>query len=246
MPPTIFRAFGAAITLTIPALEGRLGDAAVAASLLALAALFGIGAYLVYRSEAQISWPLPAIDAVTMLAVVPSALVAASLAIADQRVGGGWGPVLAAAIATGCALVVTFLFSALTTSMAEAPAETAALAFLPGPLVVAALVLGASQFGAQQAALGLSAALMVAALATLADGMIDARLRPLNAVVWFVLFTAAVAVVTRGSGSTSVATSSNAISLLVTAVAGVLLLAAPALAARMDRQRRRRFRPEVG
>lgn len=232
--------------LAMPALEARLGDIAAAVGLVGLASLFGIGAYLIFRSEAQVSWPLPAIDALAMLAVAPTTLVASSLAVADPRVGGGWGSVLAAAVAITCALVITLLFAALTTSMAEAAPESAALAFLPAPLIVAALVLGAGRFGADQAALGISAALMIAALATLADGMIDARLRPLNPVVWFALFVGGVAIIARGGGATPVASASNAIALLVTVAGGMLLLAAPALAAWVDRQRRRRIRPETG
>ncbi len=246
MPPTIFRAFAAAVLLAVPSLEERLGDVALAGALLGLAVFFGVGAYLVYRSEAQVTWPLAAIDATSMLAVVPVALVASSLAIADQRVGGGSGPVFAAAIATVCALVVVVLFATLTASMAEAAAETAALAYLPGPMVVAALVLGAGQFGAQDAPLGVSAALMIAALATLSDGMLDARLRQFVPIGWFVMFVAGIAIITRGAGSTPVTASATAIALLTTAIAGAMLIAAPALADRVDRQRRRRFRPEEG
>lgn len=246
VPPTIYRALAAAVMLASPALEDRLGDVALAGALIGLAILFGIGAYLVYRSEAQISWPLPAIDAVTVLSVVPAALVASSLAIADTRVGGGWGPVLAAAIASGCALIVALAFAVLTTSMAEAPGESAALAFLPGPLIVAALVLGAGQFGAHDAALGLSAALMIAGLATLSDGMVGVRLRSLLPVGWFVLFVGAVAAVSRGAGSTSAPASTTAIALLLTAIAGALLMAAPTMATWVNRQRRRRIRPGVG
>ncbi|HQX63540.1 MAG TPA: hypothetical protein PK593_08790 [Thermomicrobiales bacterium] len=246
MPPTIFRALGATLLLAVPALNERLGDIALALTLVALAALFAVGAYAVHRSEAQVSWPITAIDTISMLTVVPTALVAASLVIADPRIGGGWGPALAAATAPICAMVVALLFAALLTSMAEAPAVSAALAFLPGPLAVTAVVLGAGRFGAQQASIGLSLALMISALATLSDGMLDDALRPLNPIAWYVVFVGGIAVIARGAGSTTVMASANMIALLTTIVAGGLLVATPALTMRIDRQRRKRIRPDAG
>lgn len=231
--------------LAVPPLADRLGDIVLPAVLIAMAALFGIGAYLVYRSEAQITWPLPAVDSVAMLAVVPVGLVASSLVVADPRVGGGWQPVLAASIAVGCGLIVTLLFAALSTSMAEAPGDASALAFLPSSLVVAAVVLGAGRFSTHDAALGVSAALMIAALATLLDGTLNPRLRSLNTIVWFVLFVAVIALITRGGGATPVDGSSSAIALLITMAGGVMLIASPTLTARIDSQRRRRIRPEI-
>jgi hypothetical protein len=87
---------------------------------------------------------------------------------------------------------------------------------------------------------------MISALATLSDGMLDDALRPLNPIAWFVVFVGGIAVIARGAGSTTVMASANMIALLTTIVAGGLLVATPALTMRIDRQRRKRIRPDAG
>jgi len=243
VPPSLFRAIAAAVLLAVPALERRAGDSALAAALVALAIMLGIGAYLVYRSEAQVSWPIPASDALAMIIVVPAALVASSLAQSTVQLEGGWWPILAAVAAACCAGGIVLVCSAVATSMAETQPESAALAFLAGPMMLVAVVLGAGRFGGQDAALGLSAAMMIAALATMASGVVAAHLRPWVPIVAALIFIVGVAMLSRSAANLS--TAATTISLFATALAAASLLAAPAVASWLDRHRRRRIRPTV-
>lgn len=243
VPPSLFRAIAAAVLLAVPALERRAGDSALAAALVALAIMLGIGAYLVYRSEAQVSWPIPASDALAMIIVVPAALVASSLAQSTVQLEGGWWPILAAVAAACCAGGIVLVCSAVATSMAETQPESAALAFLAGPMMLVAVVLGAGRFGGQDAALGLSAAMMIAALATMASGVVAAHLRPWVPIVAALIFIVGVAMLSRSAANLS--TAATTISLFATALAATSLLAAPAVASWLDRHRRRRIRPTV-
>ncbi|MCO5176392.1 MAG: hypothetical protein M9890_05375 [Thermomicrobiales bacterium] len=243
MPPALYRAMAAAVLLAIPALERQAGEGALAAALVALAVMFAIGSYLVYRSEAQTSWPIPASDALAMIVIVPVALVASSMAQSTVQFGGGWGPNLAAVVAACCAGGIVLIGAAVATSMAEVSPESAPLAFLAGPLMLVVVVLGAGRFGGQDAALGLSAAMMTAALATTASGVVAAHIRPWVPIIASLVFIIVVALLARSAANLS--TAATTISLFATAIAAASLLAVSAVASWLDRHRRRRIRPAV-
>jgi len=110
-------------------------------------------------------------------------------------------------------------------------------------MMLVAVVLGAGRFGGQDAALGLSAAMMIAALATMASGVVAAHLRPWVPIVAALIFIVGVAMLSRSAANLS--TAATTISLFATALAAASLLAAPAVASWLDRHRRRRIRPTV-
>lgn len=243
VPPALYRAIAAAVLLAVPALEGRAGDGALAVALVALAIMLGIGSYLVYRSEAQASWPIPASDALAMVIIVPAALVASSMAQSSVQIGGGWWPNFAAVVAACCAGGIVLIGAAAATSMAEAPPESAPLAFLAGPLMLVAVLLGAGRFGGSDAALGLSAAMMTAALATTASGVVAAHVRPWVPIIASLVFIIVVALLARSAANLS--TAATTISLFATAIAAASLLAVSAVTSWLGRHRRRRIRPVV-
>lgn len=223
VPAAVVRVLAGATFISLSAFEVRLGGLALPVLCVVLAALTGIAAWLLGRSEAQRSWSLNATDSVTLLLLVPVVAVASGIEVADIRLGGATGHFVAAALAVlavvGIVSVVAILASV------EAPLSTG-IALLPATLIVAATIAAAERFAADNLGQGLTAAWMIAALATLVDGAIASRFRALVPPIAFAVFAIIVAIA-GSSGGTDVSRSNAAIAFLTTAASGTALLLAP-------------------
>jgi hypothetical protein len=228
IPPALVRSGVALGFASLAAFEERFGGLAVPVLCFGLASACVLAVYLMRTFEIDTAWPLPAVDAVTVVMLVPVVVVASGIEVADARLGGevmNFAAAATAVVATVC--IVALLASWLTARVRE----LAPLAFLPAALVVAAIIAGAERFAADALAAGLSMAWMAAAVATLLDGIGGKRMRPLLPAATFALFAIAVALLGR-SGTTAYVTSTNtAIALIVTALAGAALLLLPAITA---------------
>ena len=223
VPAASVRALIGATFLSLPAFDDRIGELALPAICVVLAVLTGIAAWATGHSEAQRSWSLNATDAATLALLVPVVDVASGIEVADIRLGGATGHFLAAAVAVLAMVGIVSIVAAL--SSVESP-PSAGIALLPAALVVAAAIAAAEQFAADNLGRGLTAAWMIAALATLLDGALAPRFRSLVPPVAFAVF----AIVVAAAGSTGGAEVSRAnatIAFVTTAASGAALLISP-------------------
>lgn len=223
VPAAVVRVLVGGAFIALPAFEMRLGGVALPMMSVVLATLTGIAAMLLGRSEAQRSWPLNATDAAALLFLVPVVAVASGIEVADIRLGGATGHFVAAALAVLAMAGIVSIVAIL--SSVEAP-ESTGIALLPATLIVAASIAAAERFAADNLGQGLTAAWMIAGLATLVDGIVSPKVRPLVPPVSFALFAIVVALARTSSG-TDVSTSNAMIAFLTTAATGAALLLAP-------------------
>lgn len=223
VPAALVRVLVGATFIALPAFEVRLGGLALPVICGVLATLTGIAGWLLGRSEAQRSWSLNATDAVTLLLLVPVVSVASGIEVADIRLGGATGNFVAAAVAVLAVVGIVSIVAAL--ASVESPLSSG-IALLPATLVVAATIAAAERFAADNLGQGLTAAWMIAALATLLDGVLDARFRSLVPPIAFAVFAIVVAVAGSSSGA-DVSRANAAIAFLTTAASGAALLAVP-------------------
>jgi hypothetical protein len=153
---------------------------------------------------------------------VPAVAVASGIEVADIRLGGATGHFLAAAIAVLAVLAIVAVVAIV--ASVESPMATG-IALLPATLVIAATIAAAERFAADNLGQGLTAAWMIAAIATLADGAFPPRQRSLVPPVAFALFAIVVAV--AGTTDAEVSRSNATIAFLTTAASGAALLLAP-------------------
>jgi hypothetical protein len=144
--------------------------------------------------------------------------------VADIRLGGATGHFAAAALAVLTVVGIVAVVAILTS--VESPLSTG-IALLPAALVVAATIAAAERFAADNLGQGLTAAWMIAALATLLDGVLIAKHRALVPPVAFAVFAIVVAVAGNASGA-DVSRSNATIAFITTAASGAALLLAPA------------------
>lgn len=223
VPAAVVRVLAGATFIALPAFEVRLGGLALPVICVVLAALTGIAGLLLGRSEAQRSWSLNATDAVTLLLLVPVVAVASGIEVADIRLGGATANFVAAAVAVLAVIAIVAIVAILTS--VEAPLSTG-IALLPAALIVAATIAAAERFAADNLGQGLTAAWMIAALATLLDGMLTVRYRALVPPVAFAVFAIVVALAGNPGGA-DVSRSNATIAFLTTAASGAALLLAP-------------------
>ncbi len=222
-PPAVVRMLVGATFIALPAFEIRLGGLALPIICSVLAGLTGIAAWLMGRSEAQRSWSLNATDAVTLALLVPVVAVASGIEVADIRLGGATGNFVAAALAVLAVVGIVSVVAAL--ASVESPLS-AGIALLPAALIVAATIAGAERFAADNLGQGLTAAWMIAALATLVDGGLAPKLRSLVPPLAFAVFAIVVAVA-GNSGGADVSRDNAAIAFVTTAASGVVLMTVP-------------------
>jgi len=169
-------------------------------------------------------------DAAALVVLVPVLIVASGVALADRRLSGGGPHVLMAALATLAVLALVAVAAALAN---DGFVRQITLAVLPAALSVAAVLGGGERFGAGRLSNGLSAAWMVAALATLADGFAPRDARRALPIGVYVVFAAAVLYM-RGAGDAGASGQQHdAVAYLATVAAGGLLASAPNLAAKI-------------
>ncbi|HYI14554.1 MAG TPA: hypothetical protein VEX37_04140 [Thermomicrobiales bacterium] len=224
VPPAVVRVLVGATFIALPDFQDRLGSVALPLICVVLAILTGVAGSLLGRSEAQRSWSLNATDAVSLLLLVPVVAVASGIEVADIRLGGATGHFVAAALAVLAVVAIVTVVAIL--ASVESPLSTG-IALLPAALIVAATIAAAERFAADNLGQGLTAAWMIAALATLLDGALSARYRSLVPPIAFATFAIVVAVA-GNSGGADVSRSNAAIAFLTTAASGAALLLAPA------------------
>jgi len=214
--------------LLTPAVRAQLGDAAMAALALFIAAaliLTLVGHWYIVRGAVRRDL---AADAFAVLALVPAAIVAAGIQGAEDRFGGRTANVLAALGAT----VLIFAIVALIAQMDERIVfGEAAIGALGGALTVAVLIGNPNRFTTADSWQALTIAWMVAALATAVFGLSPAALRSAIPIVVYALFALVVVLLpvdrpTQQSGA-------NTLSILALLVAGAtMVLVAPANSSR--------------
>jgi hypothetical protein len=224
VPPALVRMLTGLTFIALPAFEVRLGGLALPVICVVLAVLTGIAALLLGRSEAQRSWSLNATDAATLILLVPVVAVASGIEVADIRLGGATGHFAAAAIAV---LAVFGIISTVAMLASVESTSSTGIALLPAALIVAAAIAAAERFAADNLGQGLTAAWMIAALATLLDGALLHRYRALVPPVAFAVFAIIVAIAGSSTGA-DVSRSNATIAFLTTAATGAALLLAPA------------------
>jgi hypothetical protein len=208
VPPALVRVLVGATFIALPAFEIRLGGLALPLLCVILAVMTGIAGVLMGRSEALRSWSLNVTDSATLFLLVPVVAVASGIEVADIRL---------------LAVLAIVAVVAIVTSV-ESPMATG-IALLPATLVIAATIAAAERFAADNLGQGLTAAWMIAAIATLADGAFPPRQRSLVPPVAFALFAIVVAV--AGTTDAEVSRSNATIAFLTTAASGAALLLAP-------------------
>ena len=210
--------------IALPAFEVRLGGLALPMMCVVLATLTGFAALVQGRSEALRSWSLNATDAVTLVLLVPVVAVASGIEVADIRLGGATAHFIAAALAVLAVLAIVAIVAIVTS--VEEPLATG-IALLPATLTVAAAIAAAERFAADNLGQGLTAAWMIAALATLVDGAVPVRNRALIPPIGFAVF-AMVFAIAGSTGGADVSRSNATIAFLTTAISGAMLIVAPA------------------
>lgn len=229
VPAAVVRVLAGGAFAALPAFQVRLGGLALPIMCVVLATLTGVAAWALGRSEARRSWSLNATDSASLLLLVPVVVVASSIEVADSRLGGATSHFVAAALAV--LAIVGIVATVAILSSVESPLATG-IALLPAALIVAASIGAAERFAAGNLGQGLTAAWMIAGLATLLDGFVSPRTRPLVPPVSFAVFALVVALA-RTSGDPAVSTSNVTIALLTTAASGATLLLAPVATTRV-------------
>lgn len=223
VPAAVVRVLVGATFIAAPAFEERLGGIALPVMCIILSGMTGVAAWLLARSDAERSWSLNATDSATLALLVPVAAVASGIEVADIRLGGATGNFMAAAIAVLAVVGIVSVVAAL--ASVESPLS-AGIALLPASLIVAATIAAAERFAADKLGQGLTAAWMIAALATLLDGMLAVRYRSLVPPVAFAVFAIVVAVAGT-SGGADVSRANGTIAFITTAASGAVLLIVP-------------------
>lgn len=174
-------------------------------------------------------------DILSLLVLVPVVEVANSIQIADSRFGGRLPNVLAG---LGAALAVYMMVILLMRTIPPRFRTDPSIGVLPGALIIAAGIGGADLFAAAQFWQGMSAAWLLAALATLIYGLGPRALRGIISIATFVFFAVAVFVLAASDSSgPNVNPSASEVSIVAVIAVGLLLLAAMAPPAARRRSR---------
>lgn len=210
--------------LLTPTVRIQLGEAAIAAlSLFIGIMILGVmaGHWYIVRRTARRDL---AADAFAVIALAPSAIVAAGIQGADDRFGGRTANVLAALGATILIFAIVALIAGLDDRLTFGDASIGALG---GALTLAVLVGNPERYPSGEAWQALSIAWMAAALATAMFGFMPSGARSALPVAVYALFALAVILipVNRPNEETGVET----LSVLALIVAGaIIVLVAPA------------------
>lgn len=223
VPSAVVRALVGATFIALPAFEIRLGGLALPVLCAVLATLTGVAGFLLTRSEAFRSAPLNTTDAATLLLLTPIVSVASGIEVSDIRLGGAIANFAAAAIAVLAMMGIVSIIAALTS--VENP-RSAGIALLPAALTIAATIAAAERFAADNLGQGLTAAWMIAALATLLDGITAPRFKSMIPPMAFAVFAVVMAI--AGTAEQADVSRENAtIAFVTTALGGAALLFVP-------------------
>lgn len=211
----------------VPALSARFGDPTVLFVAFVMAAAVAMLVYFAWKMLALEVAGLLVPDLTALVLLVPVLIVASGIEAADKRLSGSGPHALMAALAVLGVLLLVALAAAVAN---DGYMRQATLALLPAALSVAAIVGGEERFAAGRLPSGLSAAWMIAALATLVDGITPREWRRALPIGFYVVF-AAVVLLARDTGSAGgTDQASAAVAVLAAVAAGGILLAAPRIA----------------
>lgn len=171
--------------LLVPNVRVQLGDAAMSVVCFVLAGcLAALGAGYVYVTQQPTRRDLAA-DAVAALALVPSAIVAASIQSADDRFGGRTENVLAALAATAMIFAIVALIARVDN---RAGFGEATLGALGGALSLAAVIGNTARFPTGDVWQALALAWMVAATASLLFAVLPKPIRTILPLATYAIF----------------------------------------------------------
>ncbi len=210
--------------LLIPTVRLQLDDAATALMCVVLSAcLLATALGHVYLTRLPFRRDLIA-DAVAVVALAPSAIVAASIQSADDRFGGRTEYLLAALAA---AVTIFAIVAAVARTDIRLGFGDATLGALAGALTLAAVIGNTPRFPSGDAWQPLSLAWMVAALVSLVYGMLPDAVRSIVPVASYALFCVVIILFPAETSVNAVDPRSLPI-LALTATGAIMLLMAPA------------------
>jgi hypothetical protein len=209
--------------LLVPTVRVQLGDASLAALCLVLAG--GLAAALaghLYVARERARRDLAA-DAVAVVALVPAAIVAASIHGADDRFGGRTENALAALATATMIFAIVALVARADERITFADASVGALG---GALTLAAVIGNTPRFASGDVWQALSLAWMVAAASSVVFAVSPDRLRAFIPVAVYASFSLVIVLLPADTPSQSVNTGSLPIMALI-ATGAIMLLIAP-------------------
>ncbi len=209
--------------LLVPTVRLQLGDASLAVLCFVLAGcvVATLAGHLYFvRERARRDL---AADAIAVLALVPAAIVAASIQGADDRFGGRTENVLAA---LGAATMIFGIVAIVARADHRITFADASLGSLGGALALAAIIGSSPRFSGGDVWQALSLAWMVAALSSLVFAMLPGRARALLPIAVYGTFSLAILLLPADTPNQSVNTSSLPAMALI-ATGAVMLLTAP-------------------
>ena len=223
-----------------PVLEQRLGDTALVATCIGLAGITGAAAASVwYASRGPIRRDLAA-DIVTLLVLIPSLAVTASIFVADSRFGGRSDNFMAAILAV---IFIFFIVALIGLSAPDLPRPWSPMAVLPAALAISAVIGSSGRFSAEDFWQGISLAWMVSAIATLAAGTITRLRSLLGPAVYFVFSLGIYLSRDITEESQRISQTSLNVALATVALIGIVIVFM-ALPARSQSRNRRRIRSD--
>lgn len=238
MPPADWRSWvlsavmraGIAVVFALtPTLEARFGDLALVISCLAGAALVcSVIGWIWWSRREPVRRDLLT-DLLTLVALIPSVEVTATIQIADARFGGRVPNALAG---LGAALAMFMILILLSRTLPPLFTSDPSIAVLPGALAIAAGIGGATYFTTVNFWQGISAAWLASATATLLYAIGPARLRNLIAMLAFVLFSLALVYLAAASDNVPNVSPDASLVAFIALVAVALLLLATAIPSR--------------
>ena len=219
--PTLNRAIAAIGFVVLPRVEERMGDPALAAVCIGAGGTAIALTILVWYTTAMIRRELVA-DAVTALVLVPATSLASGIELADARFGGRSLNFLAATLAILAIFLITATIGSLGGS-ARGPLAQASV--LPGALVIAACIGGASRFSSGTFWQGVSLAWMAAAALTLLIAFLPQARRTLIPTLGYAVFAIVMLYLGLASGSgESIEGAVAALAAAATALPGFMMI----------------------
>jgi hypothetical protein len=213
----------------VPTLERRFGDPTVMLVTLVLSVCVAVIVYFAWKMVSGTVTGLLAVDVLTLALLVPVVATVSGVEVSAERQGADRPYFLIAALAALGALGLVALLAVAANALHD---RQVGLAVLPAVLCFAAVIGGGERFSAGALAEGLSAAWMVAAVATLIDGLIPAGARELLPFGTFAVAAGAIVALGRNASDASTISSGTlAVAYLATAAAGGALLVLPRYAA---------------
>jgi hypothetical protein len=228
----LVRALVALLIGATPSFEDRFGSAALPLVCAGLAGFTALAAYLTFRSEAARTWPVNAADSLTLAVLTPVVVLASDIAVADPRLGGGTSNFGSAALA---AVAISAIVALLVAALAARGTAPDAIAVLPASLTITIALVGAERFAGASVTDALSAAWMLAAVATIIDGIAAVQVRSIVPAAAFAIAATAAVALSRSHQQAEMNSGNARIAFLATVAAGIVLLSVPPLARAIGR-----------